>query len=107
MGDYSSRVTRLTRSWYIASRRKNRGAVSGEPICEVRCPKCRIVTLFRLDLRDTGQLGDKLYRIAGLGYSESVEDGVGLVINIGRITGRMFYGPPACGCQLPEKVEIR
>lgn len=85
----------------------DRGPVGGEPICEVRCPKCRTVTLFRLDLRDTGRLGDKLYRIPGLGYSESVEDGVGLVINKGRITGRMFYGPPACGCQLPEKVEIK
>jgi hypothetical protein len=105
--DISDQVTRLTRSRHVARHRRDRGAVRGEPICEVRCPKCHIVTLFRLDLRDTGRLGDKLYRIPGLGYSESVEDGVGLVINSGRITGRMFYGPPACGCQLPEKVEIK
>jgi hypothetical protein len=107
MGDISDQVTRLTRSRHIARHRRDRGVVSGEPICEVRCPKCRTVSPFRLDLRVTGQLGDKLYRIPGLGYSESVEDGVGLVINKGRITGRMLYGPPACGCQLPEKVEIK
>jgi hypothetical protein len=88
LGDISGQVTRLTRSRHIAQNRRDRRAVSGEPICEVRCPKCRTVTLFRLDLRDTGQLGDKLYRIPGLGYSESMEDGVGLVINKGKDYGQ-------------------
>jgi hypothetical protein len=105
-GDISDQVTRLTRSRHVARKRKERGAVGGEPICEVRCPGCRTVTLFRLDLRETGQVGDKLYRIPGLSYSESVENGVGLVLQEGRISGRMLYGPPACDCQLPEKVQI-
>jgi hypothetical protein len=65
------------------------------------------MTLFRLDLRDTTQIGDHVYRITGLGCCESVEDGFGLVRHEGRNTGRMFYGPPAYGCQMPEKVEIR
>jgi hypothetical protein len=107
MGDISDQVTRLTRSRHVARHRKERGSVGGEPICEVRCPGCPIVTLFRLDLRITGGVGDKVYRIPGLGYSESVEDGVGLVINEGRITGRMYYGPPACDCQIIERIEIQ
>jgi hypothetical protein len=106
MGDMSGQVTRLTRSIHVARRRKERGSVGGEPVCEVRCPQCAIVTLFRLDLRITGRVGDKVYRIPGLGYSESVENGVGLVINEGRITGRMCYGPPACDCQIIERIEI-
>jgi hypothetical protein len=107
MGDPSGQVTRLTRSKHIARHRRDRGAVNGEPICEVRCPECRTVTPFRLDLRGTGRLGDRLYRIPGLGYAETVEDGVGLMMHKGRIMGRMLYGPPDCGCQLREKVEIR
>ena len=107
MGDISDQVTRLTRSRHVARRRKERGSVGGEPICEVRCPGCHIVTLFRVDLRLTARVGDKVYRIPGLGYSESVEDGVGLVINEGRITGRMYYGPPACDCEIIERIEIQ
>jgi len=49
--------------------------------CLARAPGCNIVTLFRLDLRETGQVGQEVYRILGLTYSESVEDGVGLVFN--------------------------
>jgi hypothetical protein len=107
MGDMSGQVTRLTRSRHVARHRMKRGSVGGEPICEVRCPRCHIVTLFRLDLRITGRVGDKVHRIPGLGYSESVEDGVGLVISEGRITGRMCYGPPACDCQIIERIEIQ
>jgi hypothetical protein len=106
-GNISSQVTRLTRSRHIARHRNARGAEGGEPICEVRCPDCRTVTLFRLDLRGNGRIGDRVYRIPGLGYSNSVENGVGLVMNNGRITGRMLYGPPACGCRLIEAVDIR
>ena len=107
MADISDQVTRLTRSRHVARRRKKRGSVGGEPLCEVKCPGCHVVTLFRLDLRLTARSGDKVYRIPGLGYSESVEDGVGLVINEGRITGRMYYGPPACGCEIIERIEIQ
>jgi hypothetical protein len=107
-GDNSAEVTRLTRSRHIARRRRDRGAVEGEPICEVRCPGCHRITIFRLDLRDTGAIGQNVYRIPGLSYSESVEDGVGLVIDDNsRITGRMLYGPRACDCRpLPKTVEI-
>lgn len=58
------------------------------------------------DLQATGNVGEIVYRIPGLSYSESVNDGVGLVLKDGNITGRMFYGKPICNCQLQEKVEI-
>lgn len=105
-GNLSGEVTRLTRSRHIARSRRKRGADKGEPICEVRCPDCRRVTLFRLDLRDTACVDQSVYRIPGLSYSESVEDGVGLVMDNGRITGRMLYGPPACSCHRPMTVEV-
>ena len=98
--------TRLSMARLAARRRQERGTTTGDPICEVRCPKCLKVTLYRLDLRETGGIGDEVYRIPGLCYSLGVEDGVGLVISEGRITGRMFHGPPACDCQACEKVEI-
>jgi hypothetical protein len=106
-GETSDQITRLTVSRHLARQRKVRGAKGGEPICEVRCPKCHNVTLFRLDLRETAQIGDKVYRIPELGYSGTVENGVGLVINDGRITGRMLYGPPACDCQVSCTVQIK
>jgi hypothetical protein len=106
MGELSDQISRLTSSRHVARRRRDRGVVNGEPICEVRCPGCQSVTLFRLDLRDTAGVRHKVFRIPGLGYSEGVEDGVGLVISNGRITGRMFYGPPACDCHLPEAMAI-
>lgn len=80
--------------------------MGGELICEARCPSCPVVTLFRLDLRITGLVGGKVYRIPDLGYAESVEDGVGLVLNRGRITSRSFYGPRACICELVDTIEI-
>ncbi|KAK0750229.1 hypothetical protein B0T18DRAFT_389688 [Schizothecium vesticola] len=100
-------ITCLTSSKRMAGQREKRGVKGGDPICKVRCPECRRVTLFRLDLRETGGVGQRVYRIPGLAYRDSIKDGVGLVIDKeGRITGRMFYGPPACDCRLMVEVEI-
>ncbi len=93
---FSTPVTRLTRSRHIARRRRNRGAVGGEPVCRVKCPGCSTCSLLRLDLRTTATPGAKVYRIAGLTNTESVKDGVGLDLQNGRIVGRMLYGAPAC-----------
>lgn len=103
----SSNVTRLNRSRVLAERRMERGAVGGEPVCEVICPQCCRSTLLRLDLRDNAAVGDTVYRIPGLSYAEALKGGVGLVIRRGRITGRMLYGPPTCTCQLRMLVELR
>ncbi|KAM7213440.1 hypothetical protein V8F06_011178 [Rhypophila decipiens] len=107
-GDLSNDITRLTRSRHLARHRKSRGgSIGGEPVCLVRCGGCDRVTPFRLDLRDTGRTGHLVYRIPGLAYADTVRDGVGLVLDQeGRINGRMLYGPPACGCNLLEDVEI-
>ena len=108
VGGLSRAVTRLTLSRYIAHHRKSRSAsIFGEPVCRVRCSGCGRVTPFRLDLRDTGEAGHLVYRIPGLTYTGTMRDGVGLVLGPkGRITGRMRYGPPACGCNLLEEVEL-
>lgn len=103
---FATPVTRLTRSRHVARRRRDRGAIGGEPVCRVKCPGCFTSSLLRLDLRTTATLGAKIYRIVGLTYSESVKDGVGLVLQDGRIVGRMLYGAPACSCRLPEIVQI-
>lgn len=106
-GAFITGYTRLTHSKHMARQREERGAKGGDPICKVRCPECRRIALFRLDLRETGGVGQKVYRIPGVAYEGSIKDGVGLVIdNQGRITGRMFYGPPACDCRLMVDVEI-
>jgi hypothetical protein len=65
-----------------------------------------MVNLFRLDLNETAAIGDTVYRIPDLSYGGSLENGVGLVLRDGRVTGRMIYGPPACLCEIPELVEI-
>jgi hypothetical protein len=104
--DLSSDVTRLTLSRHVARQRRDRGSKYGESVCQVRCHCCQRLVLFRLDLRETGQEGDKVYRIPGLCYSNTVENGVGLVLNGGRITGRMLYGPPACDCSVLQRIEI-
>ncbi|KAM7205135.1 hypothetical protein V8F20_003272 [Naviculisporaceae sp. PSN 640] len=102
--------TRLSRSMSIAFSRRARGAPRGEPICVVRCPvaACRVRAMYRLDLRETAKVGDRVYRFPGLSYTLTAENGVGLVINgEGRITGRMLFDPPSCGCRVRQTVDIR
>lgn len=107
LGDGKTDYDRLLRSSCLALEREERGAKGGDPICKVRCPGCQRVTPFRLDLRETGGVEQHVYRIPGLAYMYSNSDGVVLVIDKeGRITGRMFYGPPACDCRLAVEVEI-
>jgi hypothetical protein len=83
-----------------------RGAVGGEPICEVICLECYRSTLLRLNLRDNAAVGDKVYRIPGLSFAETLKGGVGLVICGGRIIERMLYGLPTCTCQLRMLIEL-
>jgi len=106
-GDGKCHFSPFHPSSHFAISREKRGAKGGDPICKVRCPECRRVTVFRLDLRETGGVGQQVYRIPGLAYELSTKNGVGLVIDKdGRITGRMFFGPPACDCRLLVEVEI-
>jgi hypothetical protein len=100
-------ISRLARSRQLARGRKSRGAVSGEPICLVRCLGCLLVSPFRIDLRASASVGDEVFRIPGLSYFNGVESGTGMVVRSGRITGRMCYGPPACDCTISELMEIK
>lgn len=102
----SEALTRFSCSRYIAQRRRDRGMKNGEPVCLVRCPGCRSVTLLRLDLRDTAAIGHKVFCIPGLSYEDGLKNGIGLIIEGGRITGRMLYGIPACDCRLSETIGI-
>lgn len=105
----SLHTTRLKNFRMSAIDRRERGAQHGEPICQVRCQRCRRLALFRLDLRETAREGHRIFRIPGLCYSVTMENGVGLVLDEGgRITGRMLYGTPACDCgpDMLQRVEI-
>jgi hypothetical protein len=102
---YAEGQTRLLYSKGNAYVRAQRSAVKGEPLCEVTCPECHKTAILRLDLRETGNVGDIVYHIPGLSY-QFTGDNVGLVLRNGRITGRMLFGKPACNCQLQETVEI-
>jgi hypothetical protein len=97
--------TRLDYSKGIALARKERGAVKGDPLCEVKCLKCDKTILLRLELREAANIGDIVCIIPGLSYIFT-GDCVGPVLRDGRIAGRMLYGKPACNCQLQETVEI-
>ncbi|KAL8376600.1 hypothetical protein RB595_007617 [Gaeumannomyces hyphopodioides] len=83
MGNVMADITRLNKSRLIARDRRERGALGGEPICEARCvePFCQAVTVLRLDLRTDAEIGDTVYRVPGLSYSNGTEDGVGVVLN--------------------------
>jgi hypothetical protein len=99
-------ITRFSIASKNANRRKQRGLNAQEPICTVKCVFCGMRSLFRLDLRATAAVGARVYRISGLAYSQTVKNGVGLVIQDGRIVGRMISGTRACGCTRTEIVRI-
>lgn len=103
---FATPVTRLTRSRHIARKRRDRGVESGEPICMIQCPGCSTRSLLRLDLRPTASLRAKVYRIPGLTYSDGVQGGIGIVLQEGRLVGRMLYGAPICSCRCQEVVRI-
>jgi hypothetical protein len=100
-----SDITRLT---LARSSSKEFHAVTklNQHICTVQCNGCRERHLFRLELRENVQMGAEIYRIPGLSYSRTVENGVGLVIQEQQIVGRMVYGAPACNCHLNQLVLI-
>jgi hypothetical protein len=87
--------------------RKDRGEGDGEPLCWVRCAGCFALFPIRLDLRPSAKANARVYRIPGLEYWGTIPNGVGLVIQEGRVVGRMLYGGSTCVCRMPEMVEIR
>lgn len=106
-GNLAAEITRFTKSRHIARSRRARVAADGEPICAARSPEaCWTRTVLRLDLRQTGKTGDKVNRFSSLSYAETVENGVGLVLDDdGRITGGKLFGPPSCNCRVRQTVD--
>ncbi|KAI1322228.1 hypothetical protein F5Y16DRAFT_404720 [Xylariaceae sp. FL0255] len=85
--------------WY---RMKLDGLVS------VKCKGCSEEFLFRAIMWDTSALATaEMYRIPGLLYDDTIAEGVGLIVNNGKIIGKMAYAIPACDCRLSEIVEIK
>lgn len=95
----------------VTRRAKWRRVRDGGPngaVCKVVCQRCQTKSLYELDLRRTGRVGAKVYRIPGMTLSSSSQSGVGLVILNDRIVGRMRYGTPTgCQCErLTERVRL-
>jgi hypothetical protein len=75
----------------------------------VECEGCDKKSLFKIDMWEhfRGLVSDvRLFRIPGLGFSGSFENGVGLAIREKRTVGRMMFGKPTCECEQREPVEI-
>jgi hypothetical protein len=104
--DLGPEISRFSIARNNAEQRHKRGSDQDEPICKVKCQCCGESFLFRLDLRTTAAVGARVYRIPGLAYSETVENGVGLVVQDNCIVGRMTSGIPACSCSRTEYVRI-
>ena len=74
----------------------NRGIL--DRLAQVRCP-CGRRYLFRLVCWDPSKLASaELYRIPGLFFDASVENGVGIVMSGEERIGYMLFGTPACDC---------
>lgn len=84
-------------------RRVRDGGANGA-ICKVVCEQCQTKCLYELDLRRTGRVGAKVYRIPGMTLSSSSQSGVGLIVFNNRIVGRLRYGTPT-GCQCERRME--
>lgn len=77
-----------------------------EPLCAVACRHCAKRSVFRLDLRIEAKVGATVYRIKELAFGATVDDGVGVMVQDGKVVGRMRYGIPACKCGVKDMVVI-
>jgi len=69
-----------------------------ESICSLRCQKCGIVFLLRLNLWSQPGKNACVYRIPGLRYDTTAPDSVGLIIEDNRIIGRTTSVVRMCDC---------
>jgi hypothetical protein len=77
-----------------------------DAICNVRCPLCAQLFLYRVQILAGAEGIMHLYRFPGLDYASSMPDGVGLLILEKEIIGRMIFGTPACMCKDMKRVEV-
>lgn len=81
-----------------------RGALVG-----ITCPSCLGSFLFRaaLYVRPPSEVrGSVAYRIRGLKFRSTLEDGIAILVKEGKVIGRMVWAVPACPCHIEEEVEI-
>lgn len=78
-----------------------------EGIAQVSCKICGRRAVYRMTMWEKPMLdATQLYRIPGLLYDDSVPEGVGIVVDGGRIIGKTMYGTPACKCARLQYVEL-
>jgi hypothetical protein len=75
-------------------------------ILTVKCPGCESFFLYRASVLKGVEESAQLYRVPGLGYKSSLQNGVGVLVLNNEIVGRMIYGIPACDCKILETVCI-
>jgi hypothetical protein len=75
-------------------------------ILTVKCPGCQRFFLYRASVLKGVVESAQLYRIPGLGYKSSSQNGVGFLVSNNEVVGRMIYGTPACDCKTLETVCI-
>lgn len=75
-------------------------------ILTVRCPGCETIFLYRASVLKGVAENAQLYRVPGLGYKSSSQNGVGFLVSNNEIVGRMIHGTPACDCKILKTVCI-
>ncbi|KAF2253855.1 hypothetical protein BU26DRAFT_561123 [Trematosphaeria pertusa] len=83
---------------------------NGNPgsIIAARCPGCHETFFYRAGLYGSpaNVRGSVAYRIAGLRHDGAREDGLGILVKDGVITGRLIWASRACECRHPEMVDV-
>ncbi|KAL1622575.1 hypothetical protein SLS56_008686 [Neofusicoccum ribis] len=77
-------------------------------ILEIHCHRCHKGSLYRAALlkHPSKVQMATAYRIPGLSYEYTLSDGIGIIVQDGKIIGRMIWARPACECREIEEVEL-
>lgn len=75
-------------------------------VAMVRCHTCSQRFPFLLELLGKPNGIAEVYRIPSLQYSNTIRDGVGIVVSNEEIIGRMYSGTPACKCNRLVDLEL-
>ena len=103
---FSSAAAGFNRLSFAKHTQSSYGWKHADSLATVECQSCNTRSVFRLAMWKIVNTPLKLYRIPGLRFQHSMENGVGLAISRNRICGRMIYGTPACDCHGREAIEI-
>ena len=75
-------------------------------VAMVRCHTCLQCFPFLLELLGKPNGIAEVYRIPNLQYSDTLRNGVGIVVSNKEIIGRMYSGTPACECNRLVDLEL-